>query len=328
MTQAVIATTVTGLQGRSVMTTAPTAGQALTWNGSAWAPAGPFIPTVGGTVIGPLRYQFASPTNVWADTSVANTAGGLWRETVQGGHFYIQANTAAAGDFSTLVTPFTGDAAGNLSVGAALTVAGAGTFNSLSSVTVTASNNIQGANLVATNATYPGGGLGGSIIVGNAGRGWNWTDGTNSYNFMCQGPTNPVFVWQHVGVQSIMQLDSLGNLGISGTLTQSSDETLKTNISPLSQGISLIRQLIPKSFAWKETPEVTQWGFVAQDVQPVIPVAVAESLPIEGGGTTTTLTLDINAILAALTYAVKQIDERLSAVELHDGISPPPAQLA
>jgi hypothetical protein len=33
------ALTVTGLQGRSVSTTAPVSGQALKWNGTAWTPA-------------------------------------------------------------------------------------------------------------------------------------------------------------------------------------------------------------------------------------------------------------------------------------------------
>lgn len=35
--------TVDGLQGRAVASTAPTSGQALTWDGSAWAPAKPWI---------------------------------------------------------------------------------------------------------------------------------------------------------------------------------------------------------------------------------------------------------------------------------------------
>lgn len=55
MVQAVIATTVTGLQGRGVANTAPTNNQALTWNGSAWAPAGPFLTAAGAPYI-PQNY--------------------------------------------------------------------------------------------------------------------------------------------------------------------------------------------------------------------------------------------------------------------------------
>lgn len=54
MTQAVVATTVTGLQGRGVANTAPNPGQALAWNGSAWAPAGPYLALAGGTLTGPV----------------------------------------------------------------------------------------------------------------------------------------------------------------------------------------------------------------------------------------------------------------------------------
>lgn len=326
MTQAVIATTVTGLQGRAVVTTAPSANQALTWNGSAWAPAGPFVPTVGGTITGPLHYTYAGPNNIYTDTATANTAGGLWRTYVNGGDFYIQCNTAAAGDFSTATLPFYGDHLGNANVGANLSVGGTAAFGGLitANAGLNTSGNVTAGNLVGTN-TYPNG-TSNSLIVSSAGGGWSWSDVSRLWYFINQGSVDPVFLWQHAGVGNLMSLSSVGNVVLLGTLTQGSDETNKTNISPISQGISLIRQLIPKSFAWKETPDATQWGFVAQDVQPVIPVAVGESVPVEGGETT--LTLDINAILAALTYAVKQIDERISALELHDGIVPPPAQLA
>jgi len=54
MVQAVIPTTVTGLQGNPIATTTPTNGQVLAWSGTAWTPAGPFStipvsPANGGT---------------------------------------------------------------------------------------------------------------------------------------------------------------------------------------------------------------------------------------------------------------------------------------
>lgn len=52
MVQAVIATTVTGLQGRQVAATpAPTNNQALIWNGSAWVPGGPYLIAAGAPYI-------------------------------------------------------------------------------------------------------------------------------------------------------------------------------------------------------------------------------------------------------------------------------------
>lgn len=52
MVQAVIPTTVTGLQGRPVASTpAPTNNQALIWNGSAWVPGGPYLTAAGAPYI-------------------------------------------------------------------------------------------------------------------------------------------------------------------------------------------------------------------------------------------------------------------------------------
>lgn len=52
MVQAVIPTTVVGLQGRPVASTpAPTNNQALVWNGSAWVPGGPYLTAAGAPYI-------------------------------------------------------------------------------------------------------------------------------------------------------------------------------------------------------------------------------------------------------------------------------------
>lgn len=52
MVQAVIPTTVVGLQGRPVSATpAPTNNQALIWNGSAWVPGGPYLTAAGAPYI-------------------------------------------------------------------------------------------------------------------------------------------------------------------------------------------------------------------------------------------------------------------------------------
>lgn len=52
MAQAVVPTTVTGLQGRPVSATpAPTNNQALIWNGTAWVPGGPYLTAAGAPYI-------------------------------------------------------------------------------------------------------------------------------------------------------------------------------------------------------------------------------------------------------------------------------------
>lgn len=132
--------------------------------------------------------------------------------------------------------------------------------------------------------------------------------------------SNGTRIWL-AGNAQIMTCDYGGNMHISGTLTQGSDATNKTNVSPIAQGVSLISKLIPKSFAWASSPDVTQWGFIAQDVETVIPAAVNLGL----GGL---LGLDTTAIMAAMAYAMQQLINRVAALEAAASITPPAAELA
>ena len=90
--------TVTGLQGRSVLTTAPSTGQALAWNGSAWAPAtiavGPstFTPGTAGQVL----ITNGTPATTWTSLiSVELTHG---RFTAGG----------TGSDYKAVIGPLTG----------------------------------------------------------------------------------------------------------------------------------------------------------------------------------------------------------------------------
>jgi lysophospholipase L1-like esterase len=70
-----------------------------------------------------------------------------------------------------------------------------------------------------------------------------------------------------------------GNAQLSGTLTQSSDQRLKTNIQSLdaSSSLSLIEALNPVTFTWIDPDKGTapQLGFIAQQVQQVFPDLIA-----------------------------------------------------
>ena len=126
-----------------------------------------------------------------------------------------------------------------------------------------------------------------------------------------------------------------GNMFISGNLNQGSDETTKTDIQPIAQGISLIRQLLPKSYQRIQPPAEgvtlppprTEWGFVAQDVEPVIPTAVTQG-PAQTDGSPGLFGLDYNALVATVVNAVKQLDQRCTALEANANITPPAAELA
>jgi hypothetical protein len=69
-----------------------------------------------------------------------------------------------------------------------------------------------------------------------------------------------------------------GNATLAGTLTQSSDRRLKTNISELPYGLKEILNLKPVSYHWKKHPDQTKsLGLIAQEVQTVINEIVHES---------------------------------------------------
>ena len=83
------------------------------------------------------------------------------------------------------------------------------------------------------------------------------------------------------GSTRALRITQGGDATLIGTLTQNSDQRLKTNITPLpfSYGLDSILQLNPVSYTWKDTNRgtSTQIGFLAQQVQGVFPELVTRS---------------------------------------------------
>jgi hypothetical protein len=74
-----------------------------------------------------------------------------------------------------------------------------------------------------------------------------------------------------------------GNLAYTGTLSQSSDEKLKTNIKSIDSGLSLVGKLKPKKYKMLASdypnmnlPTSLQYGLLAQDVAAVLPDLVSD----------------------------------------------------
>ena len=82
-----------------------------------------------------------------------------------------------------------------------------------------------------------------------------------------------------VSTGSRMVLASNGNLQIDGGYS-SSDRRLKTNIQTITGATDKIKALTGKTFKWKdglEMPSGTKYGFIAQEVESVVPDLVDES---------------------------------------------------
>ena len=125
-----------------------------------------------------------------------------------------------------------------------------------------------------------------------------------------------------------LKIDISGNVTIStlgtglvysnaGVLTSTnpSDARLKTDITDIGYGLSSIIALRPVSYKWKsdKVNQGTQYGFIAQEVQMVMPDLVNEFETTEDGETVTRLGLEKEGIYAALVKSVQELNANLVA---------------
>lgn len=103
-----------------------------------------------------------------------------------------------------------------------------------------------------------------------------------------------------------LTLTKEGNISVSGSGL--SDRDLKDNIATVTTtALEKIKQLVPKTFTWKKYDNNrTFTGFIAQDVESVLPILV------NGTDGEKNMSLDYNGVLA---YAVKAITELSAEVE-------------
>ena len=91
------------------------------------------------------------------------------------------------------------------------------------------------------------------------------------------------------------------------TMTNPSDSRLKDNINNISWGLSDILKLRPVSYHWKDDKinQGVQFGFVAQEVQEVMPEAIKEF-----GEDTKYLGLEKDAIYVTLVKAIQELNTK------------------
>jgi hypothetical protein len=97
----------------------------------------------------------------------------------------------------------------------------------------------------------------------------------------------------------------------SGNITATSDRRVKHSIKPFTYGLNAIKNLKTSSFIYNADSSNTRMnGFIAQDVQAVIPSAVHRGKDKDG-----ILSLETNAILAALVNSVKELNAKIEVLE-------------
>jgi hypothetical protein len=124
------------------------------------------------------------------------------------------------------------------------------------------------------------------------------------------------------GVNRII-FEGAGNIFATGHITAYwSDARLKENITPLSGSLGIINALRGVEFAWNEKGRTLhgkaegerEIGFIAQEVQEVVPDAVAENVLGTDEEGKPYLTVKSEKLIPHLVEAVKELTAQLSEV--------------
>lgn len=219
------------------------------------------------------------------------------------------------------------NASGNVAIGATSTVAGVLTVHEMANqnITFTLNNNgtMSGApgiqSINDANSAYEPLGFDASqyyFAGGNVGIGT-----TTPYSRLeVWGPdtaSTTAFVVVNNASTTVFASYDNGNATYSGSLFQSSDQRLKTDITTLdaSSSLALVAQLNPVEYTRIDQPDQgTTLGFIAQQVQRVFPDLVSTTSPttLTPDGT---LTLNYSGLVAPLVAAVQAVQNEIAAIE-------------
>jgi hypothetical protein len=115
-----------------------------------------------------------------------------------------------------------------------------------------------------------------------------------------------------------LQVFDNGNATLAGTLTQNSDQRLKTNVQSLnnSNTLALIDQLNPVTFNWIDPSEgsTSQVGLIAQQVQTIFPqlVSTTSATALTPGGT---LGLNYIGLIFPIVSAIQALSTEIASIE-------------
>jgi len=168
----------------------------------------------------------------------------------------------------------------------------------------------------------------GNMIFGTGVNGQGTTVSTGGISIGTTTPSSRLTVWGADSASSTLAFNVVnsasttvfavfdgGNAQLSGSLSQSSDERLKTNIQTLasSSSLSFIDELNPVTFNWIDPNQTTtlQLGFIAQQVQQIFPnlVSTTSATALTPGGT---LSLNYIGLISPIVSAIQALDQEIS----------------
>jgi hypothetical protein len=252
-----------------------------------------------------------------------------------GTHYWLIAGTGTAGNAISFTQAMTLDNSGNLLVNKS-------TADNIYSknIEIYGSSN---AGLRFSSGSYT---AGYDVLIGSSGDGYvfnrnntNLIFGTNATERAridnsgrllintTSGTTNSLFQVSSNGTKQSFQVFNNDNVQLyslgTGTVysnggvltnTNPSDQNLKTNITPMTWGLTEINKLKPVSYSWKTDPinQGTQYGFIAQDVQSVMSDLVK---PFKAQDGNEYLGLEKDGIYAAMVKAIQELSAQVTTLQ-------------
>ena len=262
-----------------------------------------------GTVSKPA-YGFSTDTNnatgfYHPSTSTIGVAVG----GVQALQFNNDKSVTAFGNLGVVqnVTAAGANVTGQASIGT-LTVSGAATIGG----GLTTSGTTSSSDTVISSATTSTGMLrlaGKSSSQAEATLAFNRTGAGSTLWTMGQGTyqsTDDFCIGGGTGQGACLQISAAnGYVTLRHGGTSTSDRSLKKDICPLNDGLDVIENLHPVRFRWRKGGDSARhMGFIAQDVQEVLPEGVVHSVPSDDGRI---LTIGYTELIAPLVDAVQRL---------------------
>ena len=297
------------------------------------------LPLTGGTLTGALTLAPSGQPNLRMTAPASGTARTLQGYTGANARWQIELGNASAESGSNVGSDFSIDAFSDsgAALGSPLTIARSSGLVSIGSGGITTTGTVNGQYITATGQIFQG--VGAAAVLTNSVNGTlylrpNANSTTNqatldtSGNFTAQSliaagsvtaSTNflssntnwlaapsaaGTLYFRPNGVGSTTNQSTLGSDGIwhAVDFSASSDARLKTEVRKLRRGIDELKRMLPREYIKADREEV---GFIAQEVQEVLPEAVSE-------GADGFLSLSYGQVLALVASAVLELDRRMT----------------
>jgi hypothetical protein len=248
-----------------------------------------------------LQVNGAGSTGMIVTNTIADTGVYLFAGT----NLELQAvNSSNSGVKNLTIQPYGGNVliGTTTDIGAKLQVSGTGTFSGNVQINTNTTGLVlnRGAVTNYTGVGYLTAGVGQWFV------GMRENLSSNNYIIYNENGTDAVTISKS---NSTVTFSSLGTGTVysnGGTLTNTnpSDLNLKTNVAPINYGLDEILKLNPVTFDWKNDTinQGKQYGFIAQEVQKIMPDLVKQG---------EYLGLDKEAIFTTLVKAIQELNDKI-----------------